>query len=175
VLRRPQERIGLRLEVVDADPLVGGEDTSQEGAHVRVVARVVVIEHLSQPGVVTLVRRLPRLAVAQLRVGLRHLVQPAEDEVGLDRHRLLAPQGAVVVEDRDALLGGHGVRHRPLDELDHRALGGTVLPAGQHAPVTGAPSRRWSASARTRPPCGGEPGRRREGRAVASAGGAAMA
>ena len=176
MLGRAQERIGLRLEVVDADPLVGREDTAQKRAHIGVVAGVVVVEHLPQPGIVALVRRLPRLAVAQLRVGLGHLVQPAENEVGLDRHRLLAPQGAVVVEHRDAFLGGHGVRDGPRDELHHGALRGTIVPACQHVAVTGESSRRPSAPGpRTRPACGEGPHRCRGDREPVSADRAAMA
>ena len=69
--------------------------------HVGVVARVVLGHEPRQPGVVPLVGGLPRLPVAQRRVRLGHLDEPAQDEVELDRHRLLAPQRAVVVEHRD--------------------------------------------------------------------------
>ena len=58
----------------------------------------------AEPAVVALVGGLPGLALAQRRVGLGHLDEPAQDEVELDRHRLLAPQRAVVVEHRHALL-----------------------------------------------------------------------
>jgi hypothetical protein len=47
-------------------------------------------EHLAQPAVVALIRRLSRLPTTQLGIGLRHLEQATEDEVSLDRHRLLA-------------------------------------------------------------------------------------
>jgi hypothetical protein len=44
-----------------------------------------------------------RLALTQRLVGLDHLDESAQDEVELDRHRLLAPQRSVVVEHRQAL------------------------------------------------------------------------
>jgi hypothetical protein len=98
MLRSAQEGIGLRLELLDADPLVGGKDTSQERPHVGVVARVVLGEHRPEPAIVALVRRLPGLTAAQPGVVPRHLIKPTENEVSLDRQRLLTPQGAVVVE-----------------------------------------------------------------------------
>jgi hypothetical protein len=55
---------------------------------------------------VALVRRLPGLTAAQPWVGLRHLGSPTENEVKLDRHRLLTPQRAVVAERRDPLRSG---------------------------------------------------------------------
>ena len=99
-----QERVGLGLEVVHRDAGERGEDARSERADVRVVARVVLVHHPAEPRVVALVGRLPGLAVAQPRVGVGHRVQPPQDEVRLDRHRLLAPERAVVVERRDALL-----------------------------------------------------------------------
>ena len=113
-----QERVRLRLEVVDADAGVGGDHAAEERAHVGVVAGVVLLQHRSEPAEVPLVRRLPRLLLAERRVGLGHLVEPAQDEVGLNRHRLLAPERAVVVEDRDALLGRNAVRRHALDEAE---------------------------------------------------------
>ncbi len=77
MLRRAQERVRLLLEVVDADSRVRGEDAAEERTHVRVVAGVVLYHHRSQPGVVALVRRLPRLPLAEGGVGLGHLVEPA--------------------------------------------------------------------------------------------------
>jgi len=132
MLRSAQERIGLRFEVLDADPVVGGKNAGHKRRHVGVVACVVLGEHLAEPAIVTLIRRLPGLAAAQPGIGLRHLGQSAENEVSLDRHRLLAPQGAVIVEDCDALGGRHTGRHRLLGELHHRPSGGAVIPAGQH-------------------------------------------
>jgi len=74
-----------------------------------VVAGVVLLHQRGEPRVVVLIGGLPRLALTQGRVGLRHLHEAAQDEVHLDRHRLLAPQRAVVVEDGDALLGRDGL------------------------------------------------------------------
>ena len=105
-----------------------GQDATEERAHVRVVACVVLLHHLSQPGVVPLVRRLPRLPLAQLGIGLGHLGEPAKDEVGLDRQRFLAPERAVVVEHRDPFFRRIPVRGHALDELEHGGLGGAVVP-----------------------------------------------
>jgi hypothetical protein len=96
---------------------------------VRLVARVVLDQHGTEPPQVALGGRLPRLAFAQLGLRRRHLGEPAEDEVRLDRDGLLAPQGAVVVEDGDPLLNRHG-RRRPLDEVDDRLPGGSGPPGG---------------------------------------------
>ena len=122
MLRRVQERVRLLLEVVDADARVGGDHTAEERPHVGVVAGVVLDHHLAEPGIVALVRGLPGLLLAESRVGLGHLVQPAQDEVGLDRHRLLAPERAVVVEHRDPLLRRHAVRVHALDEVERPPL-----------------------------------------------------
>src|SRR3954464_13802136 len=63
------------------------------------------------------------------------LHEPAQDEVQLDRHGLLAPQRAVVVEDRHTLLDRHRLRAvgagRGGDERQDRLLGGAVAPARQ--------------------------------------------
>ena len=141
VLRRAQERVGLLLEVVDADARVGGDHAAQERPHVGVVAGVVLHHHLSQPGVVALVRRLPGLLVAERRVGLRHLVEPAQDEVGLDRQRLLAPERAVVVEDRDALGRRHAVRGHALDEVERRRPSRPVVPGCERLEMRSLPGR----------------------------------
>ena len=82
--------------------------------HVGVVTRVVLGHQRTQPAVVALVGGLPGLALAQLGLRLGHLHEAAKDEVELDRHRLLAPQGAVVVEHCHALLDRHGRPSRPL-------------------------------------------------------------
>ena len=72
--------------------------------HVAVVAVVVLDHRLAEPGVVLSLRGHPGLLVPQRRVLLGHLGQPLEDEPELDRHRLLTPQRAVVVEHGDPLL-----------------------------------------------------------------------
>jgi hypothetical protein len=111
-----------------------------ERRQVGVVAGVVLGENLAQPGVVAFVRRLPGLAAAKIRIGLRHLIQPTEDEVGLDGQRLLTPQRAVVVEHRHALVHGHAVCHDSLDEVDHGLLRGACVPAGQHLGLAAHPN-----------------------------------
>jgi hypothetical protein len=116
------------LELVDADASVRGEHAAEERAHVRVVAVVVLLHHLPRPSVIAVVSGLPRLLLAKGRVGLCHLVEPAQDEVGLDRQRLLAPEGAVVVEYRHARRRRHAVGGHPLDKSQHRLLGGSVVP-----------------------------------------------
>ena len=77
-------------------------------------------------------------------VRLGHRREALEDEAELDRHRLLAPQRAVVVEDGDALRHRH-VAGDPLDELDDRLPGRRVVPGGQVGHV-GAPARQSTAS-----------------------------
>ena len=98
MLRAVQEFVRLGLEVLDADPLVGRQDSGGQDLDVAVVARVVLCHQRTKPAVVTLMRCLPRLPIAQLRFCFGHLEEPAKDEVQLDRHRLLTPQGSVVVE-----------------------------------------------------------------------------
>jgi hypothetical protein len=84
---------------------------------------------------VLLDHRLPRLSVHEGRIPLGHLHQPAEQEARLHRQRLLARERAVVVEDRDALLGRQAARTGGrLDELDDRGPGGGVVP-GPQGPV----------------------------------------
>ena len=103
MLRAAKESVCLRFEVFDADPLVGREDAGAEDLDVGVIAGVVLGHHGAQPRVVAFVGGFPGLSLAQLGISLGHLVETPEDEVELDRHRLLAPQGAVVVEHGDAL------------------------------------------------------------------------
>jgi len=72
---------------------------------------------LSEPSVVLLIGGLPRLAMPERGIRLRHLGQAPQYEVKLDRHRLFAPQCPVGVEGRDTLFKRHAARHRLLDEL----------------------------------------------------------
>jgi hypothetical protein len=147
VLGGSQEVGGLPLELLHADPTVGGEDASSEGPELGVIAGVVRLEHAPEPAVLLLVGGLPRLPVTQLGLVLGHLPQPPQDEVELDRHRLLAPERPVVVEDGDALLGRHACRPvvagHGRDEGDDRRLGGAVAPAAEGIRVD--PFRRRSA------------------------------
>jgi hypothetical protein len=91
--------------------------------------------HRAQPAVVAFVRGLPGLALTQCGFGLGHRREPAEDEVELDRHRLLAPQRAVVVEHGEAILDRHGLgavlTADARDERDDRLLRRTIAPARQ--------------------------------------------
>ena len=61
-----------------------------------------------------------------------HLDEAGEDEPELDRHRFLAPECAVVVEDGDAFFGGNVIRGsfvaHPAHEVDDRRLRGSVGP-----------------------------------------------
>jgi hypothetical protein len=76
-----------------------GRDGLQEQLHVPVVA-LVVLDHRGVELVhVVLVGGLPRLAAAERRILGCLLRESPQDEVQLDRDRLLAPEGAVVVED----------------------------------------------------------------------------
>ena len=111
----------------------------------------------AEPGEVALVGRLPRLALAQPRVGLGHLDHPAQEEAELDRCRHLAPQRAVVVEHGDPLLGRQArVRVGDArDEVEHRVARRSLVPQRQRL-THGCSS----------PGCGREacPGGRRGGR-----------
>ena len=109
-LRAAQERVRGGFEVLDAHAVVRGENAARQDLDVAVVPRVVLVHQPAEPGEVLVVRRLPRLFLAQRRSLLGHRGEPAQDEVGLDRHRLLAPEGAVVVEDSDSLLDRHRLR-----------------------------------------------------------------
>ena len=130
-----EEALRQLLEVLDAHSRVGGEDAAEQHLDLAVVTRVVLGHHRAQPLAVLLAGRLPGVAVAQRRIGLGHLRQSAQDEIGLDRQRLLAPERAVVVEHRDALFDGDGsgaaLAADPRDEFDHGAFGRAVRPCRQ--------------------------------------------
>ena len=74
-------------------------------------------------------------AFLELRVVDRLGFEGVESERDLERQRVLRPQGAVVVEDGDALDLGDEVRRslprRPLDELENRDLRRPLVPTGQ--------------------------------------------
>jgi hypothetical protein len=79
---------------------------------------------------VVLVRRLPGLERPQRLVLLGQLRKAAQDEVELDRDGLLAPERAVVVEDRDPLLVRKAL-DGALGERDDRLARGRVMPGGE--------------------------------------------
>jgi hypothetical protein len=79
-------------------------------SHVGVVTGAVLIHQGTEPAVVTLGYSLLWLPFGQLRPPGHHLRQAPQDEVELDRHRLLAPQRGVVVEHRNPFLWWHGRR-----------------------------------------------------------------
>src|SRR4029453_4351681 len=68
---------------------------------------VVLGDSLTQPAVILCISSLPGLAISQRRIILGHSDQALQDEPGLDGHRFLAPEGAVVVEDPDPLPRRH--------------------------------------------------------------------
>ena len=72
---------------------------------------------------------------SSIRMLRRKRLHPVGHEVELDRGRLLAPEGAVIVEYGDAFRRRHEVRRagrRDLcDEADDRLLGTAVVPRGQ--------------------------------------------
>jgi hypothetical protein len=133
--RAAQEGVRQLFEVFDADAGVDGQDALHQCPHVGVVTRVVLGHERAEPTEVVFKEGLPWLAFAQLRLRRRHFREAAKNEVQLDRHRLLAPQGAVVVEDRDPLLHRDGGRPafaaRTPDEVDDRLPGGAVPPRRQ--------------------------------------------
>jgi hypothetical protein len=127
------------MKTVDTDVGERGQHASRQRRHVGVVAGIVLADHRGQPAVVALIGRFPRLTGAEFLVGRGHLGQATQDEVELDRHGLLDPQGAVVVEHRDPVSDrDHGSRTaRPIDEAEDGVPGRTLVPARQdlgHAP-----------------------------------------
>jgi hypothetical protein len=96
------------------------------------VSTVIVLHHRGPEPV--------HVLVAKLRLLRRELGEPPDREVQLDRHRLLAPERAVVVEDGDPRLGLDEIRpgdggRRGLDLVRVRDPGDEVDDAGLRRPV----------------------------------------
>ncbi|BCQ61850.1 hypothetical protein PBOI14_36000 [Pseudomonas sp. Boi14] len=112
-----------------ADAGMGGADDLQQAVHAAG----------GQDLVITFEHGLERLAGLPLGVLGRQALDFVEGEQHLEIGRLLAPQGAVVVEHGNALGGFHVVRaalggHR-LDEGENALLARAVLPRGQGVAV----------------------------------------
>ncbi len=159
VLRVGEERGRARLILVDRPAAECLQDASHQQLHVAVVAVVVLRDRAAEPGVVVLVGRLPRLTLTERGVRLRHLGQPLQDERELDRQRLLAPQRAVVVEDRNPLLGRNRLRG-PLDEVGDRLPRSGVVPRRER-PGHRASHAPWPRRDAVRHRCTRRPPRRR--------------
>src|SRR3954469_19771830 len=151
--RASQEHVRPLLEIFYIHPGVRCQDAGCQRPHLGVVPSVMLRQGGTQPAVVALVGRFPGLAPTQVGLRLRHLHETAKDEIELDRHRLLAPQGAVVVEHRHALLHPHGNRSpfptNTFDELDDGMPGRAVPPTRQQfsvhvftCPVASSPWRK---------------------------------
>ena len=87
--------------------------SNSHGGHARVRGRDEFHERVLAAGErgfqVALEQRGERLLVLPLGMLRRERLHAVEREVELDRHRLLAPERAVVVEDGDALGGRHEI------------------------------------------------------------------
>ena len=135
MLAGSEERVGGLRVVLDALARERLEEPAHEHGEVAVVAVVVLVDRSAEPRVVLLVRGLPRLFRAQRLVLLGHLGEAHQHEAELDRHRLLAPERAVVVVDGDPFRGRDVVRpsllRHTLDEVDDRLPRRSVVPGGQ--------------------------------------------
>ena len=88
---RRQKRVGGGCVGLDAHAPERLEDAGDEDLHVAVVPVIVLRDHPAEPGVVLFARRLPRLLVAQRRVGLRHRgealrMKPSSIGIGFSHH-----------------------------------------------------------------------------------------
>ena len=115
----------LRLEGVDRQAGVRGHDDLEKR---RLAARERGLE-------VPLGRRLQCVGGQDRRIRRRHRPEPVEREEELEVDGLLGPEGAVVVEDRHAVVrrdvAGRGRVGDLLDEGDDLGLGGGVVPRRQ--------------------------------------------
>ena len=130
-----EKRVGSGRIVLDTLAGEGLQQAAHQHRQIGVVAVIVLVDRAAEPCVVLLVRGLPRLPRAQRLVLLRHLREPHQDEAELDRHRFLAPQGAVVVVDGNPFGGRDIVRPAvggdTLDEVDDRLARVGVVPRGE--------------------------------------------
>ena len=148
---------GRRLVLFDRHTSERLEDPGHQHFHVAVVALVVLGDDLPQPLVVPVVGGPPRLPLAKRGVLLGHRRQAMENEDQLHRHRLLAPERAIVVEYSDAL--GWRDAHRR-DEAQDRIARRGVIPGRQwlvrHSQILTSTRLTSAGTLRTafRPPCG---------------------
>jgi hypothetical protein len=67
----------------------------------------------------------------------RHRLHPIEDECKLEMKWLLAPQGSVVIEDRDPIFGfdevGAASRRHPVDKIEDAPFRRTFVPGRQRS------------------------------------------
>jgi hypothetical protein len=128
-----QEGVGLGLEVLHGDAGKGLQHPGGQHRQLAVVALVVPGYEVAQPAVVLVIGGLPGLARAQLGVLVGHGGQAAQDEVELDRHRLLAPQRAVVVEDGHQLLRRNEAGGALVTRSTNARIASLVAPSFQEA------------------------------------------
>ena len=125
----------MLFKCFDGDALECPEHATQQHLYVAFVAVIMFDDDAIQPRVILFVGCLPGLALTQCWVLVCHRCQTAQDKVGLDRHRLFAPQRAVVVIDRNARLGRHIVGTRFVahlcDKLYDCPFGWRIIPRCQ--------------------------------------------
>jgi len=127
-----EEGIDHLAVLLDGDLIPGEIHSLHEQPEIRIVAVVMLGHGVAEPGEVLLVGRFPGVLLLQRRILDRLLGKPAQGEIELHRHWMLRPEGTIVIENGDALLGryeGRTVfpRHR-IDEIDHCLPGWRVVP-----------------------------------------------
>ena len=129
VLRRGEPGRGVARELLRGPPRVELEQDAGD----RLEAELLRAREVAGQ------QRLDHRLLAQLGVRSHRLAEAGEHEQRLEVRRLLAPQGAVVVEHGDALGGRHVVRtallRHAIDELEDRRPRGPVVPGREaHRP-----------------------------------------